>query len=143
MPSWTMYFSETTPKLLNQGFLLVKLKSSHQKFYWLTVMEYLCHKWPRICSTCRKHFPVLITELVTRLTRWVSLVEQELLILPEHPSAPPVFSGVRVTRSLVLYICFADHCLSFCTFSFGHCVVCSSSIYGFWLPLWYLQTLLS
>jgi fatty-acid desaturase len=25
--------------------------------------------------------------------------------------------------------------------SFGHCVVCSSSIYGFWLPLWYLQTL--
>ena len=33
-------------------------------------------------------------------------------------------------------------CLSFCTFSFGHYVVCSSSIYGFWLPLWYLQTLL-
>jgi hypothetical protein len=22
------------------------------------VMEYLCHKLPRICSTCRKHFPV-------------------------------------------------------------------------------------
>jgi hypothetical protein len=28
------------------------------------------------------------------------------------------------------------------TFSFGHCVVCSSSIYGFWLPLWYLQNFL-
>jgi predicted nucleic acid-binding Zn ribbon protein len=27
--------------------------------------------------------------------------------------------------------------LAFCPFSFGHCVVCSSSIYGFWLPLWY------
>jgi hypothetical protein len=26
---------------------------------WLTVMEYLCHKWPRICSTCHKYFPVL------------------------------------------------------------------------------------
>ena len=26
---------------------------------WLTAMEYLCHKWPRICTTCRKHFPVL------------------------------------------------------------------------------------
>ena len=51
-------------------------------------------------------------------------------------------SGVRVTRSLVLYVCFVDRCLSFCTFSFGHYVVCSSSIYGFWLPLWYLQTLL-
>ena len=24
----------------------------------------------------------------------------------------------------------------------NYCVVCSSSIYGFWLPLWYLQTLL-
>jgi hypothetical protein len=42
----------------------------------------------------------------------------------------------------VLYVCFVDRCLSFCTFSFGHCAVCSSSIYGFWLPLWYLQTLL-
>jgi len=32
--------------------------------------------------------------------------------------------------------------LSFCTFSFGYCVVCSSSIYGFRLPLWYPQALL-
>ena len=51
--------------------------------------------------------------------------------LPEHPSSPPVFSGVRVTRSLVLCVCFVDRCLSFCLFSFGHCVVCSSSIYRF------------
>ena len=28
------------------------------------------------------------------------------------------------------------------TFSIGHCVVCSSSIYRFRLPFWYLQTLL-
>jgi hypothetical protein len=52
-----------------------------------------------------------------------------------------IFSGVRVTRSLVLCVRFVDRCLSLCTFSFGHCVVCSS-IYRFWLPLWYLQTLL-
>ena len=70
------------------------------------------------------------------------LVEQELLTLPEHLMSPPVFSGVRVTRSLDLCVSFVDRCLSFCTFSFGHCVVCSSSIYGFVLPLWYLQTLL-
>jgi hypothetical protein len=57
----------------------------------------------------------------------VPLEEQELHTLPEHLSSPPVFSGVRVTRSLVLYVCFVDRCLSFCTFSFGHCVVCSSS----------------
>ena len=55
---------------------------------------------------------------------------------------PPVVSGVRGTWSLVLYVCFVDHCWSFCPFSFGHCVVCPSSIYGFRLPCWYLQTLL-
>ena len=46
-------------------------------------------------------------------------------------------------QSLVLYVGFVDRCSSFCTFSFGHRVTYSSSIYGFWLPLWYLQTLLS
>jgi hypothetical protein len=43
------------------------------------------------------------------------------------------------TRSLVVCVCFVDRCLSFCSCSFGHCVVCSASIYGFWLPLWYLN----
>ena len=70
-------------------------------------------------------------------------MEQELPTLPERLSLPPVFSGVRVARSLVLYACLVDDCLSFCTFSFGHGVVCSFSIYGFCLPLWYLQTLLN
>jgi len=59
------------------------------------------------------------------------LVEQELLTLPEHLSLPAVFSGVRVTRSFVLCVCFVDRCFSYCTFSFGHCVVSSFSIYGF------------
>ena len=58
----------------------------------------------------------------------VSLVEQVLLTLPGHLSSTPVFSGVRVTRSLILCVCFVDRCLPFCAFSFGHCVVCSSSI---------------
>jgi hypothetical protein len=50
---------------------------------------------------------------VTRLTRRVSRAEQELRTLPGHLSSPPVFSGVRVTRSLVLYVCFVDSCLYF------------------------------
>ena len=49
---------------------------------------------------------IFITSFVTRLTQWVPLVEQELLTLPEHLSSPPVFSGVRVTRSLVLCVMF-------------------------------------
>ena len=50
---------------------------------------------------------------------------------PEHLSSLLVFSGVHVTQSLVLCVCFVDRCLSFCSFSFGHCVVCPSSIYRF------------
>jgi hypothetical protein len=97
---------------------------------------------PLVVNTSRS-FPHsrLITGFVTRLTRRLPLMKQQLFTLPEHMCSPPVFSGVRVTRSLVFYVCFVDRCLSFCTFSFGHCDVCPS-IYGFWLPLWYLQTLL-
>ena len=87
------------------------------------------------------HYSWFITGFVTRLTQRVSLVEQELPTLPEHLSSPPVISGVCVTQSLVLCVCFVDRCLSFCPFSFGRCVVCSS-IYSLWLPIWYLQILL-
>ena len=77
---------------------------------WLTITEYLCHKWPRICSTCRRHFLVLsllwlITGIVTGVTRSVSLVEQELLTLPESLNSPPVFSGVSVARSFCVAFC--------------------------------------
>ena len=95
---------------------------------------------PLVVNTLRS-FPHsrLIT---TRSTRRVPLVEQELLTLPEHLCSPPVFSGVCVSRSLVLRVCFVDRCLSFCIFSFCQCFVCSSK-YGLRLLLWYLQTLLA
>ena len=57
----------------------------------------------------------LSTGFVTRLTRQVPLVEQELFTFPEHLSSPPVFNGVPVTRSLVLCVCLVDRCLSFCS----------------------------
>ena len=94
----------------------------------------------RLVVKTSRSFPLLwlIIGFVTRLIRRVPLVEQELLSLPDHMSWTPVHSGVRVTRSIVLRV----RCLSYCTFSFGHCVVWSS-IFVFWLPLWYLQTLLA
>jgi len=47
-----------------------------------------------------------------------------VVILEKIMSSSTVFSGgVRATRSLVLYVCLVDGCLSFCTFSFDHCVV--------------------
>ena len=63
-------------------------------------------------------------------TQWVSLANCV------HISSPPVFSRLRVIRSLllVLCVCFVDRCLSACPLCFGHCVVFSSSIYGFRLP---------
>ena len=80
----------------------------------------------------------LITGCMTILIRLVPVVEQELHTLLEHLSSPPVFRRVCAIRSLVLYVCFVNRCLSFCPFYFGHCVVCSSSIYRLWLPLCYL-----
>ena len=50
---------------------------------------------------------------------WVSPAEQELLTLPVDPRF--------LVRFLVLYACFVDRCLFFCT-SFSLCVVCSSSV---------------
>jgi hypothetical protein len=72
---------------------------------------------PLVVNTSR-YFPHswLITGFVTRLTRRLQLVEQELPTLPEHLSSPSVFTGVRVTRYLVLCACFVNRCWSFCIF---------------------------
>jgi len=56
----------------------------------------------------------------------VPLVEQELLIHPEHLSSPSA-----LVRFMLLLDVFCVVFLSFCPFSFGHCVVCPTSIYGF------------
>ena len=47
-----------------------------------------------------------IIEFVTRVTQRVSLVDQELLTLPEHLSSTLVISGVCVARSLVSCVVF-------------------------------------
>ena len=106
---------------------------------WLTVMEYLCHKWQRTCSTCRRHFPVLssfiiyhrVKTILTRLGATTGTGTAYPFGASEFTSG---FSLVRVARSLVLCVCFVSRCLFFCTLSFGLCVVCPSSIYGLWLP---------
>jgi hypothetical protein len=92
-----------TMKLLNQGF---HWWSWSHHFENLTSSPWL--GWPlwNICVTndhgivlivvnTSRSFPHsrFITEFVTKLTRRVPLVEQELLILPEHLSSPPVLVG--------------------------------------------------
>jgi len=56
------------------------------------------------------------------VTRWVSLMEQELLTFPE------VFVGVRVAQFFIFCVVFWR-----LLFSFSHCVVCPS-LYVFRLP---------
>jgi hypothetical protein len=93
-PHWVRYRTVRHVLFLDILSCIVWLRS-RTSITFLCYLEstYLCHKWPRICSTCRKHFPSfprswLITWFVTRLTRRVSLVQQELLTLPEHMSSP-------------------------------------------------------
>ena len=77
----------------------------------------------------------LITGFVTRLTRWVSLAEQELVTLLEHMSSPRFWRGSCYSIFIFMIVV--------CPFVLFLCVVCPSWIYEFWLPLWYHQTLLT
>ena len=52
-----------------------------------------------------------MTGFVTRLTRQVPLVEQELLTRQEHLHSTPVFSGIRVTGAWVyVYVLWIGVC---------------------------------
>ena len=101
------YLDKVAYKGLLDFFLQLILKPSLSTLGWLTVMEYLCHKWPRICSTCRKHFSVLCLFMTYhRGCNYSNTMDatsrQEMLIPSEQMSSPPVFSGVRVILYLVL-----------------------------------------
>ena len=68
--------------------------------------------------------------------KWLNFTNS-VVIFPEYLSSFLVSSGVCVARSLVFFSFFVVS-----PFSFGHCIVCPSSIYGFWLPLCCHQSLL-
>ena len=91
---------------------------------WLTAMEYLCHKWPGICSTCGNHFPVLSSFMTYhRVCNKINTTGTTSGAGAAYPSTTPEFTPD--CRSLFVLLSF---------FSFGHCFFCPSSIYGFWLP---------
>jgi hypothetical protein len=46
-------------------------------------------------------FSEINIEYTFTVTRRVTLVEQELLLIPEHLSSPSIVSGVRVAQFLV------------------------------------------
>ena len=82
----------------------------------LTIMECRCHKWPRIYSTCRKHFPVISWCMTYhRFCNLINTTVATSAAWTAYPSEvhPRLLVGFRITRSLVLCVCFVDRCLSF------------------------------
>jgi hypothetical protein len=68
---------------------------------WVTVVEYLCHKWPRICSIRRKHFLVLSSFMTYHgfVTRFIRFTQAGTAYPSGVPEFTPDFSGIRVTGS--------------------------------------------
>ena len=112
---------------------------SHLYFVESLLLVHTCILWSPCCSFtpvfCGVHAAHLNSFLCcvffALFVFGQQFVPNELLTLPDHLSLPPVYSWIRATRSLVLCVCFLDRCLSLCSFSFGQCVVWSSSIYIF------------
>jgi hypothetical protein len=99
---------------------------------WLTAKEHLCHRWPRICSVCCSHNPVLPS--LYMIYNWIFSKrsgERMPTPTPEHLSSPCWFIGARVSQYLVFCVVFYR---SLCPFSSWHCIV-SLSIYAYLLPL--------
>ena len=107
-----------------------------QVFFSSSMNYYISVPFYNLWDTCHKHLPVLSSFITYhRVCNKINTTGATSGAGTAYPSGAPefisVFSGVvRVNRSLVLCVCFVDRCLSFCTFSLCHCVVCSS-IYRF------------
>jgi hypothetical protein len=83
------------------------------------VMEHLCHKGPRWCSTCGKHFPTSWT--ITVFITWLS--------------------GFLVTRSLVLCACFVAFALFLLTIVLSVLLWFTDSDYAFDIFKFFFQQL--
>ena len=95
-----------------------------------------------VTRTCRcldldvsRYFRQIFNFIDTATLNWERTV---CYTLQEHPC----FSGVRVAQSSVFCVVFCGSS-SLCPFSSVHCIVCPSSIYSFWLPIWYHQIFIS
>ena len=64
-------------------------------------MLYLCYLYSFTYTGVQHDFHIIWCSCRLTVTRQVSHLEHELLTLQEHPSSPPVLSGVRVAQSVV------------------------------------------
>ena len=98
---------------------------------------FICYLYLFTFTGVQHDFHLTWCSCLLTTTRRVSLVKQELSTLPEHLITTPVFNVVHVAESLVFCVVF---CISLFLFSVDYCIACFSSIEGFWLSIWYIQT---
>ena len=123
---------------------MIKFKPYLRKIYvatmnWLTITEYLNHKWPTIYSGCCNHNSVLIHGLSSSLQQ-----EKPDRATSEAETAYPSRALEFKPRFYVRFVCFICgflwnvlyiFYLSFCHSSCGHCIVCRFSNYASETPL--------
>ena len=103
-----------TRKLLNQSFLVAKKKFPHGYFPFVVIaMPSFLYSW-------------LITEFVASAARLLLLVEQNLLNLSLNLCSSPVLVGFIFQSLVFCLVLKMDGCLSFCPYSFGHCLSSAS-----------------
>ena len=110
--SFFIYFMRIT---YSQKLLVALLKMAYDINMFTTLFHIfsfneLCELYT---NTCQDIYDRLTCQHCFDFCCYNSNVKQELHTFPEHLGSPPVFSGVRVTRSLVLCVCFVDRFLSF------------------------------
>ena len=103
-----------TRKLMNQGFLVANYISwSSLWMFYCCHHDYLCQKWPWICSVCHNHNPVLSWLLMTcHRVNFMSLMEQELHI-PFRSFTwvhPQFLVGLVLPSPYFSVYCILDHC---------------------------------
>jgi hypothetical protein len=93
---------------------------------WLTVTEYLCYKSQLICSVCANRSPVLSSFMTYHWFCYSNTTDATggagTAPVPRHLRSHQVYSGHRVTQSLVLCVVL---CISlFVLFSYSMCARC-------------------
>ena len=112
-------------------------------------MEYLCHKSPRICSTCRKHFPVL-SSLMTynQVCNWITTTGGTSGAGTAYATVAPEFTPDILwgsCYSIFNFICMFCRSL-FVLLSLFFWPLCCLFFFDIRIlitSLWYLQTILS
>ena len=104
-PFVASFFSIVTTRLIGEGkHGYIKLIDRCNHWFWLDVQGILSLRWE--CGY----------DLMSMMLGW--LIGPEVNNLNRSAIEPLAFSRG-------CFVCFVDRCLSFCTFSIGHCVVYS------------------